>query len=67
LKAAAAWPFNSSTVYFATEAVSHPHRSDRSFEKDLNPVVRHHRLTETWQSGDWATEGLISYFGSFGR
>jgi hypothetical protein len=31
----------------ATDAVSHPQRSDRSLENALKPVALHQRLTET--------------------
>jgi hypothetical protein len=47
LKEASAFRLRSSTAYFAVEAVSQPHRSERSFEKDLYPVVLHHLVTET--------------------
>jgi len=46
LKFPSVFLFNNSTVYFATEAVSQPHLSDRSLEKDLNPEVLHHLETE---------------------
>jgi hypothetical protein len=53
-------------MYFAVEAVSHPHLSARSFENDLNPVALHHFVTETWQRGDLDVDAFISYLGFHG-
>jgi hypothetical protein len=39
--------FSVSAVYVTTEAVSRPHRSDRSLENSLNPATSDQRVTET--------------------
>src|SRR4030065_698237 len=59
--------FGGPAACFATAAASQPQRSARSRENDLKPVALHHRVTDAWQSGEFATEVLISNFGFFGR
>gem|GEM_PF-2819731 len=62
------WPaaclLRSLAVYFATEAVTHAHRSARSLDPLLKPDFSHHLVTEIWHNCESATEATtLSNFG----